>query len=454
MKQAASAVGINVGITKGVAWGIASGLAGAIGCLLGPVYGVYTTMGILIGQKGFAGCRFRWLRQYVWCNHRRYVLWLCRNFHLCIYFHELQGLHLLRHTHHYSDLHAYRHSEVQSFGIGRPRRIRYDKYTKKNALKKKIFLTAILIVVFGCMTAIAFGETYMALMFCRIGIYTIAVSGLDILFGYTGQISFGHAAFFAVGSYTSAYFSINMGWNPIFTMLIGVVFSMIVGAVIAIPATKLVKHFLSLLTIAFGQLVYTFANSTRPITGGASGLKDIPSISIFNFSFDTYAKSFIFIFILAVLLTIVKQNIVKSRTGRAFLAIRENTQAAYSSGINVQVYKTMAFVISAAYAGLAGGLYAHLINFISPDTFSSTQSTLFMTILLFGGMANLAGPLVGSVVLLTIKEFLQSFSTYQMMVYAVLILIVLFLLPNGISGECKVLFRKLLGKYKRRKNNA
>lgn len=150
----------------------------------------------------------------------------------------------------------------------------------------------------------------------------------------------------------------------------------------------------------------------------------------------------------------IEITIGKSRTGRAFLAIRENTQAAYSSGINVRVYKTMAFVISAAYAGLAGGLYAHLINFISPDTFSSTQSTLFMTILLFGGMANLAGPLVGSVVLLTIKEFLQSFSTYQMMVYAVLILIVLFLLPNGISGECKVLFRKLLGKYKRRKNNA
>ena len=238
------------------------------------------------------------------------------------------------------------------------------------------------------------------------------------------------------------------------TMLIGVVFSMVVGAIIAIPATKLVKHFLSLLTIAFGQLVYTFANSTRPITGGASGLKDIPSISIFGFSFDSYAKSFVLIFVLVVLLTIVKQNIVKSRTGRAFLAIRENTQAAYSSGINVRMYKTLAFVISAAYAGLAGGLYAHLINFISPDTFSSTQSTLFMTILLFGGMANLAGPLVGSVVLLSIKEFLQSFSTYQMMVYAILILIVLFLLPNGISGECKVIFRKLLAKYKRGKDNA
>lgn len=325
---------------------------------------------------------------------------------------------------------------------------------KNKTFKKKILFSVMLLALFAGMTAIAFGETYLALMFCRIGIYTIAVSGLDILFGYTGQISFGHAAFFAVGAYTSAYFSIHMGLNPLFTMIIGVVFSMLVGALIAIPATKLVKHFLSLLTIAFGQLVYTFANSTRPITGGASGLKDIPSISIFGFAFDDYSKSFVLIFVLVVLLTLVKQNIVKSRIGRAFLAIRENTQAAYSSGINVRMYKTLAFVISAAYAGLAGGLYAHLINFISPDTFSSTQSTLFMTILLFGGMANLAGPLVGSVALLSIKEFLQSFSTYQMMVYAFLILIVLFLLPNGISGECKAIFLKLRAKYKGRKDNA
>ncbi len=313
----------------------------------------------------------------------------------------------------------------------------------KKDTKKKILTTAILVAVFGVMTAVAFGETYIALMFCRFGIYTIAVSGLDILFGYTGQISFGHAAFFAVGSYTSAYLSINLGWNPILTIVIGAVFSMIVGAIIAIPATKLVKHFLSLLTIAFGQLVYTFANSTRSITGGASGLKDIPSISLFGFAFDNYAKSFILIFILTALLILVKHNIVHSRVGRAFIAIRENTQAAYSSGINVRMYKTLAFVISSAYAGIAGGLYAHLINFISPDTFSSTQSTLFMTILLFGGMASLAGPLVGSVVLLCIKELLQSFSTYQMMVYAVLILIVLFLLPNGISGAFKGIAAKI-----------
>ena len=315
--------------------------------------------------------------------------------------------------------------------------------TKNKNLTRKILIAAILLVVFGIMSAIAFGESYIALMFCRFGIYTIAVSGLDILFGYTGQISFGHAAFFAIGAYGSAYFAINMGWNPIITILIGAVLSMAIAAIIAIPATKLIKHFLSLLTIAFGQLVYTFANSTRSITGGASGLRDIPHISIFGFQFDSYAKSFLLIFVLTVLFTIVKRNIVNSRIGRGFIAIRENTQAAYSSGINVRLYKTLAFIISACYTGVAGGLYAHLFNFISPDTFSSTQSTLFMTILLFGGMASLAGPLVGSIALLCIREVLQSFSTYQMLVYAILILIVLFVLPNGVSGAFKALAGKL-----------
>lgn len=325
--------------------------------------------------------------------------------------------------------------------------------TKTKRDKKKIYTAVGLIAAFGILTAVAFGETYIALMLCRIGIYTIAVSGLDILFGYTGQISFGHAAFFAIGAYTSAYFSINLGWSPVVTMLIGALFSMVAGAIIAIPATKLVKHFLSLLTIAFGQLVYTFANSARAITGGASGLKDIPGVSVFGFTFDTYAKSFVLIFVLTLLMILLKKNIVNSRTGRAFIAIRENTQAAYSSGINVRLYKTIAFVISACYAGIAGGLYAHLINFISPDTFSSTTSTLFMTILLFGGMATLAGPLVGTIVLLCLKEVLQSFSTYQMMVYAVLILVVLFLLPNGIAGAFKnVMVKDRGGKAGRKKD--
>lgn len=322
---------------------------------------------------------------------------------------------------------------------------------KKTNLRKRLpwLLAGAIIAVI--LVAVAFDQPYIALIFCRIGIYTIAVSGLDVLFGYTGQISFGHAAFFAIGAYTSAYFSIHFGINAVFTILLGAVLSMLLGALLAIPASKLVKHFLSLLTIAFGQLVYTFANSTRSITGGASGLKDIPNISLFGYQINTYAKNFILIAVVTVVLIAAKRNLIDSRLGRAFIAIRENTQAAYSSGINVRSYKVLAFVISACYTGIAGGLFAHLINFVSPDSFNSTQSTLFMTILLFGGMANLAGPLIGSIVLITIKEVLQSFSNYQMLIYAILILIVLFLLPNGIAGILKTMEKRIVSRFAKNK---
>lgn len=313
----------------------------------------------------------------------------------------------------------------------------------KRNMKSRLVWLLLGTVILACLIAVAFNQTYLALIFCRIGIYTIAVSGLDILFGYTGQISFGHAAFFAIGAYTSAYFSINFGWNAIITTLIGAVLSMALGALLAIPASKLVKHFLSLLTIAFGQLVYTFVNSTRSVTGGASGLKDIPNISLFGYQINTYAKNFVLILVVMGALILAKRNLINSRIGRAFIAIRENTQAAYSSGIDVRSYKVLAFVISACYTGIAGSLFAHLINFVSPDSFNSTQSTLFMTILLFGGMATLAGPLIGSIVLITIKEVLQSFATYQMLIYAILLLIVLFLMPNGIVGVLKVLETRL-----------
>lgn len=288
----------------------------------------------------------------------------------------------------------------------------------------------VLAVLFGA----AFQKTYLALILCRIGIYIIAVSGLDILFGYTGQISFGHAAFFAIGAYTSAILSIQFRFTPVVAMVFGSLVSVIIGILIAIPASKLVKHFLSLLTIAFGQLVFTFVNSTRWLTGGASGLKDIPAISIAGYELDTYAKNLVFIFVIVVLVMLVKKRIVDSRTGRAFIAVRENVQGAYSSGINVRRYKIMAFAISAGFTGLAGGLYAHLIHFISPDTFNSTQSTLFMTILLFGGMSSLAGPVIGSVILLIIREVLQGFATYQLLIYAIFILIVLYFLPTGMVG--------------------
>lgn len=276
-------------------------------------------------------------------------------------------------------------------------------------------------------------ERYLAMILDFICIYTIAVTGLDLLFGYTGQVSFGQAGFYAIGAYTSALLSKNLGMPPILTIFIGAVLATIFGIIVAFPASRLVKHFLSLLTIAFGMMVYTFVNSS-PLTNGASGITKIPKVVIFGIELGNYQKYFWLVVVLMVIMLIVKKNIIDSRIGRAFIAIRENPHAAAGMGINVAKYKIMAFAISAFMAGLAGALYAHMVRFISPDTFTKDQSNMFMTMLLFGGIATIPGSLIGAAAITVMIELLQGFASYQTLIYAALILIVLFLLPNGTVG--------------------
>ena len=313
-----------------------------------------------------------------------------------------------------------------------------------------------LLILLICIVVCAFllQESYPTLMLCYIGIYTIAVSGLDILFGYTGQISFGHAGFFAIGAYTSALLSLELGVPAILTILIGSIVAAGFGIIIAFPASKLVKHFLSVFTIAFGQMVYMFVKATNSLTGGSGGIRDIPCISLFGFQFDSYERNFFLILIIAVVVMLIKKRLIASRTGRAFISIRENTPAANGLGVNVRRYKILAFALSALFTGLAGGLYAHLIGYISPDTFTSTQSTLFRTMLLFGGLGTLFGPVVGSAILLVIRELMQSLINYQTLVYAIFILLVLFLLPTGVNGGVIRLKNWLARKLKGGRTNA
>ncbi len=302
-----------------------------------------------------------------------------------------------------------------------------------NRLKEKkglLIALAIITVVCGLMLK----ERYLALVLCFVCINIIAVTGLDILFGYTGQVSFGHAGYYAIGSYTSALLTLRLNLPPALAVIIAGFVSMLFGVIIAFPAAKLVKHFLSLLTIAFGQMVYIFIAVTVPLTNGTSGIVGIPHISIFGYTFSTNQSNFFLLLGVVILVFIAKKRIVDSRVGRAFIAIRENPHAANGMGINVRYYKILAFAVSAFLTGIAGALYAHLMGFISPDTFTASQSTLFMTMLLFGGIGSLVGPAIGSAILVATTELMQSFVSYQMLIYAIFILIVLFYLPNGVVG--------------------
>ena len=173
------------------------------------------------------------------------------------------------------------------------------------------------------------------------------------------------------------------------------------------------------------------------------GVSRIPDIPIFGFTLKNNFRFLVFMIFMVALFLLLKQRIVNSRVGRAFLAVRENPVAAGGIGINVQQYKIMAFAISAVFTGFAGAMYAHFVGFISPETFDSAQSVMFMTMLLFGGMGNFAGPLIGATVITLLNESLQTLGSYRMLVYGFFILAVLLFLPHGISGILEVIKQRL-----------
>lgn len=276
-------------------------------------------------------------------------------------------------------------------------------------------------------------------------IYSIAVSGLDILFGYSGQISLGHAAFFAIGAYGSAMLHGYFNLPILFTMIVSAVFAAAIGAVLAYPASKLVFHFLSLATTAFGEIVFQFLlHSPKGITGDFVGYST-EYISIFGFKFDTNTKFFYFALFSAAIFLLAKYHLVNSRVGRALIAIRENSHAAAGMGIDVRKYKVMAFAISAFFTAYAGALYAHFNRYISADTFNYTKSVSLLTMLLFGGTASLPGPICGVIAIQLLTELLRAAEKYQMIIYGALLLIVIVALPGGLYGEAKKLFLKVKG---------
>lgn len=314
---------------------------------------------------------------------------------------------------------------------------------KKSGTKKTVaFLVfvAALVALPYAFTALNFN--YGVLVLCFAALYIIAVSGLDIVFGYCGQISMGHAAFFAIGAYGSVMLFKYAGIPIPIAMILAACIATVIGALLAYPASKLVFHFLSLATIAFGEIVYQLvASSPGNVTGNFTGFFT-STIDLFGYKLNSYTKFYYFSLVMVAIFLVVKTNLIKSKVGRAFLAIRENSHAADGMGVNVRKYKVVAFAFSAFYTAYAGALYAHLTRFISPDTFTNRQSVMFLTMLLFGGSASLLGPVTGAFAVLLLNEALRSAQKYQMFIYGGLLLAVIVLMPGGIYGVARDTVRR------------
>lgn len=319
----------------------------------------------------------------------------------------------------------------------------------KTLLQKKSRLSASALVVVAMFLPLIFsGYPYFVLVCNYILIYLIAVSGFDVLVGFSGQMSMGHAAYYCLGAYGSALLHQYTGLPVLLTMLIAAVATTLIGALIAWPTTKLVAHFMSLATIAFGNIVFQVVNnSPGRITGNANGLHtDYPSL--FGLQLDTYTKFYYFALAVTLVFLLVKYQLLHSRVGRAMLAIRENDHAANGMGVNVRFYKVSAFAISVFYTAFAGAMYAHLVRYISPDAFRQTVSVMFLIMLLFGGMSSMVGPIIGVTVVTLLNELLRSASADKMLVYGVMLLFVILVFPGGLMSVFKNLKEKHLRKSK------
>jgi branched-chain amino acid transport system permease protein len=264
-----------------------------------------------------------------------------------------------------------------------------------------------------------------------VGLNTIVVVGLNLLIGFAGQISLGHAAFYGMGAYLSAILTTTYHFPPWPTMAIAMLASGVVAYFVGYPSLKLRGHYLVMATLGFGIIVNIFMVELDKITGGPSGFPGIPPLSIGRLTFDNDYKNFYLIWTFAFFSILVSLNLVNSRVGRALKAIHGSEVAANTLGVNTDHYKTKVFVLSAIFASLSGSLYAHYLTFISPRSFDFYYSIQVVTMVIVGGMGSIGGAFFGAGLLTVLSEILHVAEKYNIIAYGAILTLVLVFLPEG-----------------------
>lgn len=260
---------------------------------------------------------------------------------------------------------------------------------------------------------------------------SIVVLGLNFVTGWTGQVNFGQAAFYGLGAYATALASkAGVPWVVTPFLSIGVV--IVASLMLGLPTLRLRSYYLAMTTIGFGEIVRLCIVHWEPVTGGTSGLRAIPGISLFGLTMEGQEQHYYLLLAVLALAILVAVRIRHSALGRAMIATRDSEIAAELSGVNTVHIKLAAFMIGAVYAGIAGSLYASSIRFVSPDSFTGTQAVLLMTMLIVGGMGSIVGCIVGAVSLTFLPELLRFMGQWYLVFYGLGVVAVIMLMP-GVS---------------------
>ena len=279
-------------------------------------------------------------------------------------------------------------------------------------------------------------------------IFAILTMSLNIIAGYTGLFSVGFIAFYGIGAYTSAIVTTTLGWPvPVGFLLAGIV-SSLMSLPLSIPTMRLKGMYFAVATLAFGEIMYQIFVNWTSVTGGTKGIKGIPSPILFGTSFRSNEKYFYLIFAILVAIIFLTRNLINSRTGRAMLSIRENDIAAEAMGVNVPVYKLIAFMISTFFAGIAGALYAHMIRYVSPESFVNAESSAVLAMMVVGGIGSIPGAILGGFGLTLLPEFMRFLGNIRLVLYGAAIVAIIILAPKGLGGLIEWIDGVLCGEIK------
>ncbi|MBE0687574.1 MAG: branched-chain amino acid ABC transporter permease [Anaerolineaceae bacterium] len=289
-------------------------------------------------------------------------------------------------------------------------------------------------------------------------IFIIACLGLNLQLGSTGMMNLAGAAFMAFGAYSAGLLAINAGWPSWATLIAGAVITGLFSIILFIPVLKTKGHYLALVTIAFQFVVVILAENVE-FTGGPQGLKNIPFISFLGYSFNEpinlgfitlhkYANYYYLGLALAIIVSLVCLRIYKSWVGVTAATIRDDEVAAKTNGVRVNYWKLVIFVLGNSFIGLAGAFFAHLIGFISPPNFVFDRSLVMVSVIILGGMDNVFGIIIGSILLITMPEKLRFIQEYRFLIYGLLLVIMLIFKPKGLIPFVPRDFKELLLKSK------
>jgi branched-chain amino acid transport system permease protein len=291
---------------------------------------------------------------------------------------------------------------------------------------------------------LAFKGGYLMNVLVFVCIHTKLAIGLNLLLGYAGQISLGHAGFFGLGAYLSGILTTTYAWNPWLAMPLA---AGIVGGLaflIGFPILKLKGHYLAMATLGLGIIIYIVFNETVDLTGGPSGMSGIPNLRIGTIAFDSDVENYYLIWAFTLATILLTLNLANSRVGRALRAVHDSEVAAQVVGVNARLLKVQIFALSAVISSVAGSLYAHTMTFVAPASFGFNFSVELLTMVVIGGLGSIYGSFLGAALLTLLPEFLRAAHDYDIIIYGGLLMLMVMFMPGGLVRGIPDLFRKLV----------